>query len=153
MGMNSFKYKCSVNFCCWEFIWRGLKMMTENISFLFFLIFYVTLFSSFIYWFCCCFLCLNISFITQFSCRWARRGDVWEAADLIQQMKHEGVQPDIHTYTSFINACCKAGDMLVCLWWLLLIQFMVQSDGSSLCFRRLFFDLVSVSGDMHYYDS
>lgn len=48
-----------------------------------------------------------------FSCRWARRGDVWEASDLIQQMKEEGVQPDIHTYTSFINACCKAGDMLV----------------------------------------
>lgn len=47
-------------------------------------------------------------------CRWARRGDVWEAADLMQQMKQEGVQPDIHTYTSFINACCKAGDMLVC---------------------------------------
>ena len=33
----------------------------------------------------------------------------------MQQMKQEGVQPDIHTYTSFINACCKAGDMLVCL--------------------------------------
>lgn len=48
------------------------------------------------------------------SFRWARRGDVWEAADLMQQMKQEGVQPDIHTYTSFINACCKAGDMLVC---------------------------------------
>jgi hypothetical protein len=48
------------------------------------------------------------------SCRWARRGDIWEAADLMQQMNQEGVQPDIHTYTSFINACCKAGDMLVC---------------------------------------
>lgn len=47
-------------------------------------------------------------------CRWARRGDVWEAADLMQQMKREGVQPDIHTYTSFVNACCKAGDMQVC---------------------------------------
>lgn len=46
---------------------------------------------------------------------WARRGDVWEAADLMQQMRKEGVQPDIHTYTSFINACCKAGDMQVCL--------------------------------------
>lgn len=45
--------------------------------------------------------------------RWARRGDVWEAADLMQQMKREGVQPDIHSYTSFINACCKAGDMQV----------------------------------------
>ncbi|KAL0299126.1 UNVERIFIED_CONTAM: Pentatricopeptide repeat-containing protein, chloroplastic [Sesamum radiatum] len=44
---------------------------------------------------------------------WARRGDVWEAADLMQQMRQEGVQPDIHTYTSFINACCKAGDMMV----------------------------------------
>ncbi|CAA3016475.1 Pentatricopeptide repeat-containing protein At5g04810, chloroplastic [Olea europaea subsp. europaea] len=43
---------------------------------------------------------------------WARRGDVWEAADLMQQMRQEGVQPDIHTYTSFINVCCKAGDML-----------------------------------------
>jgi hypothetical protein len=32
----------------------------------------------------------------------------------MQQMNQEGVQPDIHTYTSFINACCKAGDMLVC---------------------------------------
>ncbi|CAA2989488.1 pentatricopeptide repeat-containing At5g04810, chloroplastic [Olea europaea subsp. europaea] len=42
----------------------------------------------------------------------SRRGDVWEAADLMQQMRHEGVQPDIHTYTSFINVCCKAGDML-----------------------------------------
>ena len=31
----------------------------------------------------------------------------------MQQMKQEGVQPDIHTYTSFINACCKAGDMQV----------------------------------------
>lgn len=31
----------------------------------------------------------------------------------MQQMKQEGVQPDIRTYTSFINACCKAGDMLV----------------------------------------
>ncbi|KAL6495095.1 hypothetical protein OROGR_030777 [Orobanche gracilis] len=40
---------------------------------------------------------------------WARRGDVWEAADLMQQMRQAGVQPDIHTYTSFINACCKAG--------------------------------------------
>lgn len=48
-----------------------------------------------------------------FPCRWARRGDVWEAADLMQQMKREGVQPDIHTYTSFINACSKAGDMQV----------------------------------------
>lgn len=38
---------------------------------------------------------------------------MWEAADLIQQMKKDGVLPDIHTYTSFINACCKAGDMLV----------------------------------------
>jgi pentatricopeptide repeat protein len=47
--------------------------------------------------------------------RWARRGDVWEAADLMQQMKREGVQPDIHTYTSFVNACCKAGDMQVCI--------------------------------------
>lgn len=46
---------------------------------------------------------------------WARRGDVWEASDLMQQMRKEGVQPDIHTYTSFINACCKAGDMQVCL--------------------------------------
>ncbi|RWW27499.1 hypothetical protein GW17_00008068 [Ensete ventricosum] len=27
-------------------------------------------------------------------------------------MKHDGVPPDIHTYTSLINACCKAGDML-----------------------------------------
>ncbi|KAG0478572.1 hypothetical protein HPP92_013291 [Vanilla planifolia] len=42
---------------------------------------------------------------------WARRGDVWEASDLVQQMKLDGVLPDIHTYTSFINACCKAGDM------------------------------------------
>ncbi|KAL5193954.1 Pentatricopeptide repeat-containing protein, chloroplastic [Glycine soja] len=42
---------------------------------------------------------------------WARRGDVWEAADLMQQMRKEGLLPDIHTYTSFINACCKAGDM------------------------------------------
>lgn len=49
-------------------------------------------------------------------CSWARRGDVWEAADLMQQMKREGVQPDIHTYTSFINACCKAGDMAVHFW-------------------------------------
>lgn len=44
---------------------------------------------------------------------WARRGDVWEAADLMQQMRKENIQPDIHTYTSFINACCKAGDMQV----------------------------------------
>lgn len=29
----------------------------------------------------------------------------------MQQMKKEGVKPDIHTYTSFINACCKAGDL------------------------------------------
>jgi pentatricopeptide repeat protein len=56
----------------------------------------------------------NILILLFFCCRWARRGDVWEAADLMQQMKQEGVQPDIHTYTSFINACCKAGDMLVC---------------------------------------
>lgn len=28
-------------------------------------------------------------------------------------MKRDGVQPDIHTYTSFINACCRAGDMQV----------------------------------------
>lgn len=47
------------------------------------------------------------------SCSWARRGDVWEAADLIKQMKEEGVPPNIHTYTSYINACCKAGDMQV----------------------------------------
>lgn len=46
-------------------------------------------------------------------CRWARRGDVWEATDLIQQMKRERVHPDIHTYTSMINACSKAGDMAV----------------------------------------
>lgn len=32
----------------------------------------------------------------------------------MQQMKKDGVRPDIHTYTSFINACCKAGDMQVC---------------------------------------
>ena len=44
---------------------------------------------------------------------WARRGDVLEAADLMQQMRKEGLLPDIHTYTSFINACCKAGDMQV----------------------------------------
>jgi len=31
----------------------------------------------------------------------------------MQQMKKEGVKPDIHTYTSFINACCKAGDLAV----------------------------------------
>lgn len=31
----------------------------------------------------------------------------------MEQMKQEGVQPDIHTYTSFVNACCKAGDMQV----------------------------------------
>lgn len=31
----------------------------------------------------------------------------------MQQMKRDGVQPDIHTYTSFINACCRAGDMQV----------------------------------------
>lgn len=66
------------------------------------------------------------------ACRWARRGDVWEAADLMQQMKREGVQPDIHTYTSFINACCKAGDMLVgssiitVLWW---IRLFTWADG------------------------
>ncbi|KAJ6986581.1 hypothetical protein NC653_019949 [Populus alba x Populus x berolinensis] len=34
------------------------------------------------------------------SVRWARRGDVWEAADLKPQMKQEGVHPDIHTFTS-----------------------------------------------------
>jgi pentatricopeptide repeat protein len=45
--------------------------------------------------------------------RWARRGDVWEAADLMKQMKEDGVPPNIHTYTSYINACCKAGDMQV----------------------------------------
>lgn len=38
---------------------------------------------------------------------------MWEAADLMQQMKKEGVKPDIHTYTSFISACSKAGDMNV----------------------------------------
>lgn len=38
---------------------------------------------------------------------------MWEAADLMQQMNQDGVLPDIHTYTSFINACCKAGDMPV----------------------------------------
>lgn len=31
----------------------------------------------------------------------------------MQQMKKEGVRPDIHTYTSFINASCKAGDLQV----------------------------------------
>lgn len=46
-------------------------------------------------------------------CRWARRGDVWEAEDLMKQMKEDGVPPNIHTYTSYINACCKAGDMQV----------------------------------------
>lgn len=30
----------------------------------------------------------------------------------MQQMRQGGVLPDIHTYTSFINACCKTGDML-----------------------------------------
>lgn len=66
----------------------------------------------------CCVLCLFLVFLIVISgvslCRWARRGDVWEAADLMQQMKRDGIQPDIHTYTSFVNACCKAGDMLVC---------------------------------------
>ena len=51
--------------------------------------------------------------ITDLLSRWARRGDVWEAADLMKQMKEDGVPPNIHTYTSYINACCKAGDMQV----------------------------------------
>ncbi|PWA42844.1 tetratricopeptide-like helical domain-containing protein [Artemisia annua] len=36
---------------------------------------------------------------------WARRDDVWEAADLLQQMKQEWVQPDIRIYKSLVNAC------------------------------------------------
>lgn len=62
----------------------------------------------------CCLLLVSYYDVVIFLCRWARRGDVWEAADLMQQMKQEGVRPDIHTYTSFINACCRAGDMSVC---------------------------------------
>ncbi|KAL5216165.1 hypothetical protein ABZP36_007566 [Zizania latifolia] len=43
--------------------------------------------------------------------RWAWRGDVWEAEDLMKQMKEDGVRPNIRIYTSYINAWCKAGDM------------------------------------------
>lgn len=39
----------------------------------------------------------------------------------MQQMKQEGNKPDIHTYTSFISACCKAGDMQVKLVILIFI--------------------------------
>jgi pentatricopeptide repeat protein len=46
--------------------------------------------------------------------RWAQRGDMWEASDMMHQMRQEGFTPDIHSYTSFINACCKGGDMQVC---------------------------------------
>ena len=45
--------------------------------------------------------------------RWAQRGDMWEASDIMQKMRQEGLTPDVHSYTSFINACCKAGDMQV----------------------------------------
>jgi thiaminase len=51
-------------------------------------------------------------------------------------MKEDGVPPNIHTYTSYINACCKAGDMqvlnvaLLCLFDLQLIvtAFWRQTD-------------------------
>lgn len=46
-------------------------------------------------------------------CRWAQRGDMWEASDIMQKMRQEGLTPDVHSYTSFLNACCKAGDMQV----------------------------------------
>lgn len=48
-------------------------------------------------------------------CRWAQRGDMWEASDIMQKMRQEGLTPDVHSYTSFVNACCKAGDMQVAL--------------------------------------
>jgi hypothetical protein len=38
---------------------------------------------------------------------------MWEAGDVMQQMKKDGIQPDVRTYTTFINACCKAGNMEV----------------------------------------
>jgi hypothetical protein len=38
---------------------------------------------------------------------------MWEAGDVIQQMKKDGILPDVRTYTTFINACCKAGNMEV----------------------------------------
>jgi hypothetical protein len=38
---------------------------------------------------------------------------MWEAFDIMQKMRQEGLTPDVHSYTSFVNACCKAGDMQV----------------------------------------
>lgn len=38
---------------------------------------------------------------------------MWEASDIMQKMRQESLTPDVHSYTSFINACCKAGDMQV----------------------------------------
>ena len=38
---------------------------------------------------------------------------MWEAGDVLQQMKKDGIEPDVRTYTTFINACCNAGNMEV----------------------------------------
>ncbi|KAG0597080.1 hypothetical protein M758_UG308700 [Ceratodon purpureus] len=44
----------------------------------------------------------------------AQRGDMWEASDIMQKMRQEGLSTlDVHSYTSFVNACCKARDMQV----------------------------------------
>jgi hypothetical protein len=59
-------------------------------------------------------LLLKMTFLYMWGYRWAQRGDMWEASDIMQQMRQQGFAPDIHSYTSFVNACCKAGDMQVC---------------------------------------
>lgn len=53
---------------------------------------------------------------------------MWEAADLVQQMKQEKVPVDIHTYTSMVNACCKAGDMLVNIYFALSSCYILTSQ-------------------------
>jgi pentatricopeptide repeat protein len=38
---------------------------------------------------------------------WAKRGDVWEAADVMEQMQAAGVKPDVSSFCTLIYACMK----------------------------------------------
>ncbi|GBG66832.1 hypothetical protein CBR_g70710 [Chara braunii] len=52
----------------------------------------------------------NILYVTLMD-GWAQRGDVWEVADLMLQMRNEGLPVDAPHYCALIGACGRAGDM------------------------------------------
>lgn len=60
---------------------------------------------------------------------------MWEAADVMQQMRREGFTPDIHSYTAFVNSCCKAGDMQVSTVMCSTVQVAQRLDAPSKCAR------------------